>query len=79
MTNRTRSQPPAPHGPDLRDPSPDPAELYRRFLADLFGVMAYGELSAFERMSSDARFSPTLHDRTVLGGWQSANTGTLNG
>jgi hypothetical protein len=40
---------------------------YRRFLTDLFGVMAYGELSAFERLSFDARFSPTLHDRTTLG------------
>lgn len=39
----------------------------RRLLIDLCGVMAYGELSAFERMSSDARFSPTLHDRAVLG------------
>jgi hypothetical protein len=40
---------------------------YDTFLADLFGVMAYGELSAFERLSSDARYSPTLHDRAVLG------------
>ena len=40
---------------------------YHRFVADLFGVMAYGELSAFERLSSDARYSPTLHDRAVLG------------
>ncbi|WP_374224867.1 ferritin-like fold-containing protein [Paenarthrobacter sp. DKR-5] len=40
---------------------------YDRFVVDLFGVMAYGELSAFERMSSDARYSPTLHDRAVLG------------
>ena len=31
------------------------------------GVMAYGELSAFERLSSDARYSPSLHDRAVLG------------
>ncbi|NYE95046.1 hypothetical protein FHU41_001267 [Psychromicrobium silvestre] len=38
-----------------------------RFVFDLLGVMAYGELSAFERLSSDARFSPTLHDRAVLG------------
>ena len=43
------------------------ADTYRRFLTDLFGVIAYGELSAFERMSSDARFSPTLHDRATLG------------
>lgn len=42
-------------------------ERYRAFLLDLCGVMAYGELSAFERLSSDARFSPTLHDRATLG------------
>ncbi|MER2137956.1 MAG: ferritin-like fold-containing protein, partial [Arthrobacter sp.] len=36
---------------------------YRQFVADLLGVIAYGELSAFERMSSDARFSPSLRDR----------------
>lgn len=44
----------------------DPAR-YNSFLLDLLGVMAYGELSAFERLSSDARYSPTLHDRAVLG------------
>ncbi|MET1022182.1 MAG: ferritin-like fold-containing protein [Arthrobacter sp.] len=44
----------------------DPA-LYSSFLADLLGVMAYGELSAFERLSSDARYSPSLRDRAVLG------------
>ncbi|MCB8794037.1 ferritin-like domain-containing protein, partial [Escherichia coli] len=38
-----------------------------RFVLDLLGVMAYGELSAFERLSSDARFSPSLRDRAVLG------------
>ena len=49
--------------------STSPAEpaRYQRFLRDLLGVMAYGELSAFERLSSDARYSPTLHDRAVLG------------
>ncbi|MDQ6752790.1 MAG: ferritin-like domain-containing protein [Actinomycetota bacterium] len=40
---------------------------YDKFVVDLFGVMAYGELSAFERLSSDARYSPTMHDRAVLG------------
>lgn len=44
----------------------DPAR-YNSFLADLLGVMAYGELSAFERLSSDARYAPTLRDRAVLG------------
>ena len=64
MINPSSSELDTPRGPGAADPS----EVYRRFLADLFGVMAYGELSAFERMSSDARFSPTLHDRTVLAG-----------
>ena len=44
----------------------DPAR-YNSFLTELLGAMAYGELSAFERLSSDARYSPTLHDRAVLG------------
>lgn len=44
----------------------DPAG-YHLFLRDLLGAMAYGELSAFERLSSDARYSPTLRDRAVLG------------
>ena len=54
-------------------PAPSPADAsgfpqaYRQFVADLLGVIAYGELSAFERMSSDARFSPTLRDRAALG------------
>ena len=47
--------------------SPGDKASYNTFLAELFGVMAYGELSAFERLSSDARYSPTLHDRAVLG------------
>ncbi len=47
--------------------SPDEPARYNRLLTDLLGVMAYGELSAFERLSSDARYSPTLRDRAVLG------------
>ncbi|WP_404320493.1 ferritin-like fold-containing protein [Arthrobacter luteolus] len=47
--------------------APGTPVAYRQFLADLLGVIAYGELSAFERMSSDARFSPTLRDRAALG------------
>lgn len=47
--------------------SPVDPVRYHSFLTDLLGVMAYSELSAFERLSSDARYSPTLHDRAVLG------------
>lgn len=56
-------------GPSARtqgESAPDPVNA-DRFVVDLFGVMAYGELSAFERLSSDARFSPTLRDRADLG------------
>jgi len=48
-------------------PVPGTPDAYRQFLSDLLGVIAYGELSAFERMSSDARFSPSLRDRAALG------------
>lgn len=47
--------------------SPADTAQYNRFVADLFGIMAYGELSAFERFAADARYSPSLHDRAVLG------------
>lgn len=50
-------------------PALSPGEFtarYDKFVVDLLGVMAYGELSAFERLSSDARYSPTLHDRATL-------------
>ncbi|KUM36005.1 ferritin-like fold-containing protein [Arthrobacter sp. EpRS71] len=33
---------------------------------ELLGAMAYGELSAFGRLSLDSRYAPTLHDRAVL-------------
>lgn len=62
-----------PHTPSARTsaraggPPAAGADRPDRFVVDLFGVMAYGELSAFERMSSDARFSPTLRDRAALG------------
>lgn len=33
---------------------------------DLLGLLAYGELSAFDRMSADARYAPTLTGRVAL-------------
>ncbi len=33
---------------------------------DLLGVLAYGELTAFERLASDARLAPTVADKTAL-------------
>lgn len=40
---------------------------YDNFVVDLLGSIAYGELSAFERLAADARHSPSLADRAVLG------------
>jgi hypothetical protein len=33
---------------------------------DLLGVLSYGELTAFERLASDARLAPTIADKTAL-------------
>ena len=33
---------------------------------DLLGVLAYGELVAFERTAADASLAPTLEDKTIL-------------
>ena len=41
-------------------------DTHRAGLTDLLGALAYGELSAFERMASDARLAPNLNDRTAL-------------
>jgi hypothetical protein len=49
--------------------SPDPG------LIDLLGALAYGELSAFERMASDARLAPCMGDRTALAGLAAAEFG----
>ncbi len=40
---------------------PDPAAII-----DLLGVLAYGELSAFDRMAADARMAPTTALRAAL-------------
>lgn len=39
---------------------------YRAAVVDLLGVLAYGELSAFERLADDAKMAPTLDDKTAL-------------
>jgi hypothetical protein len=33
---------------------------------DLLGVLAYGELTAFERLAADARLAPTIADKSAL-------------
>ena len=42
----------------------DPA--YRAAVVDLLGAIAYGEISAFERLSDDAKLAPVLEDKLAL-------------
>jgi hypothetical protein len=49
--------------------SPDRATI------DLLGVLAYGELSAFDRLAEDARRAPTLSGRAALSAMAAAEIG----
>lgn len=40
--------------------------LYRTAIIDLLGVLAYGELTAFERIVEDAKLAPSLQDKAQL-------------
>jgi hypothetical protein len=44
-------------------------------VVDLLGVLAYGELSAFDRMSEDARGAPTMAGRAALSAMAAAEIG----
>ncbi|GLZ43553.1 ferritin-like fold-containing protein [Actinokineospora sp. NBRC 105648] len=44
-------------------------------VVDLLGVLAYGELSAFDRMSEDARSAPTVSGRAALSEMAAAEMG----
>lgn len=44
-------------------------------VVDLLGVLAYGELTAFERLAADARLAPTLADKAALAGMAVAEFG----
>jgi len=52
---------PSPPGPVAFE---DPA--YRAAVVDLLGVIAYGEMSAFERLAEDAAMAPDLEDKAAL-------------
>lgn len=42
---------------------------------DLLGVLAYGELTAFDRLADDSRLAPTLAGRAALAGMAAAEIG----
>nr|WP_294696263.1 ferritin-like fold-containing protein [uncultured Friedmanniella sp.] len=43
-----------------------PDEAYRQGALDLLGLIAYGALTAFDRLAEDARMAPTLADKVQL-------------
>jgi hypothetical protein len=55
------------------DPMTD--EDRRQAVVDLLGLLAYVELTAFERLATDARLAPTLADKAALSGMAAAEFG----
>lgn len=45
---------------------------YRAAIVDLLAVLAYGELSAFERLAADAAMAPSIDDKAALAGMATA-------
>ncbi len=48
---------------------------YRLAVVDLLGAIAYGELSAFERLVDDAKLAPSLRDKVEMAGMASLEFG----
>ncbi|WP_309647718.1 ferritin-like fold-containing protein [Nocardioides sp.] len=46
--------------------------VYREAVVDLLAVIAYGEITAFERLAEDAKLAPTLEDKVALAAMASA-------
>src|SRR5687768_4716516 len=61
--------------PTSAQPPQDPA--YTQAVIDLLGAIAYGELSAFERLAEDAKLAPTLEDKVAIGAMAAAEFGHL--
>lgn len=55
--------------------SEPPTEVRDEGVIDLLGVLAYGELSAFDRLAEDARHAPTLSGRAALASMAAAEIG----
>ncbi|WP_395693909.1 ferritin-like fold-containing protein [Nocardioides sp.] len=45
---------------------------YREAVVDLLGVIAYGEISAFERLVEDGKLAPSLEDKVAIAAMASA-------
>jgi hypothetical protein len=52
--------------PSAEEPVALDDPLYREAVVDLLGAIAYGEISAFERLAEDAKLAPTLQDKVAI-------------
>jgi hypothetical protein len=52
---------------------------YINAVVDLLGVIAYGEISAFERLAEDAKLAPTLEDKVALATMAATELGHVQG
>jgi hypothetical protein len=73
------AQPAGPEQPreDLPVAFSDP--VYLAAVVDLLGAIAYGEISAFERLSEDAKMAPDLRDKVELARMASTEFGHFEG
>ena len=53
--------------------------LYRDAVVDLLGAIAYGEMSAFDRLAEDAKMAPSLRDKAELAAMASTEFGHFTG
>ena len=53
----------------------DPA--YTQAVIDLLGAIAYGELTAFERLAEDGKLAPTLEDKVAIGSMAAVQFGHI--
>lgn len=62
MTESSGPGEPAGESAALDDPD------YRQAVVDLLAAVAYGEISAFERLAEDAKLAPSLSDKLAIAG-----------
>ena len=66
-----------PGQPDTDSPVAFQDPQYREAVVDLLGAIAYGEISAFERLAEDAKLAPTLEDKVAIAAMASAEFGHI--
>lgn len=82
MTESQPAEPGRAGAPDAPQPAGDLGDAfldreYREAVVDVLGAIAYGELSAFERLAEDATLAPDLPDKVALSAMAATEFGHL--